>query len=111
MQWRRAALSDGERARVSDVSDFMFRDRNMKGLLWVAVLLATSRGAFAAPWTVVFGSCTFSGNYDGAPLARTGSCPTHGHALALNALAALPLNSRGITSVPSDAFQGMSLMT
>ncbi len=54
-------------------------------------------------WTVFFGGCTFSGDYAGAPLVRTGSCPTQ------NGI--LDLNNRGITSVPADAFQGMSQMT
>jgi hypothetical protein len=51
---------------------------------------------------VAFGGCTFSGNYAGAPLVRTGSCPTQGGALYLY--------GKGITSVPPDAFQGMSKM-
>ena len=56
------------------------------------------------PWTVALGNCSFSGDYAGAPLVRTGFCPTQ------NGI--LDLNNRGITSVPSsDAFQGMSQMT
>jgi hypothetical protein len=54
-------------------------------------------------WTTSFGGCTFSGNYAGAPLVRTGSCPTQG--------GTLNLDSKGITSVPPDAFQGMTQMT
>jgi hypothetical protein len=57
----------------------------------------------ANPWKVEFGGCTFSGDSDGAPLMRTGSCPT------MSGL--LDLSSRGITSVPANAFQGMSQMT
>jgi hypothetical protein len=52
---------------------------------------------------VAFGGCTFSGNYTGAPLVRTGSCPTEG--------GYLDLSSKGITSVPPDAFQDMTQMT
>jgi hypothetical protein len=52
---------------------------------------------------VAFGGCSFSGDYAGAPLVRTGSCPTQ--------IGTLDLDNRGITSVPSDAFQGMSQMT
>ncbi len=55
------------------------------------------------PWTVAFGGCTFSGDYAGAPLVRTGSCPTEGGYLYLS--------SKGITSVPPDAFQNMTQMT
>ena len=55
------------------------------------------------PWTVAFGGCTFSGDYAGAPLVRTGSCHTQ------NGI--LDLNNRVISSVPADAFQGMSQMT
>ncbi len=54
-------------------------------------------------WTVAFGGCTFSGDYAGAQLVRTGSCPTEG--------GALDLGSKGITSVPSDTFQNMTQMT
>jgi hypothetical protein len=57
----------------------------------------------ANPWTVVFGEfgdCTFSGDYDGAPLVRTGSCPT--------ADGALSLQSKGITSVPASVFSGLT---
>jgi hypothetical protein len=47
-----------------------------------------------------FGGCTFSGNYGGAPLVRTGTCPTKdGY---------LNLEDRGITSVPANAFEGLS---
>jgi hypothetical protein len=55
------------------------------------------------PWTVAFGNCTFSGDYAGAPLVRTGgSCPTEGGELVLS--------FKGITSVQPDAFQGMPQM-
>jgi hypothetical protein len=54
-------------------------------------------------WTVAFGGCTFSGNYAGAPLVRTGSCPTED--------GALDLSRKVITSVQPDAFQNMTKMT
>ena len=53
-------------------------------------------------WTVSFGDCTFSGDDAGAPLVRTGSCPTQG--------GTLDLWGKGITSVPPDVFQGMPKM-
>jgi hypothetical protein len=55
------------------------------------------------PWTVALGGCSFSGNYAGAPLVRTGSCPTENGFLSLD--------NMGITSVSADTFQGMSQMT
>jgi hypothetical protein len=51
------------------------------------------------PWTLDFGGCTFSGDLAGAPLVRSGSCPTEGGPLYLV--------GKGITSVPADAFAGM----
>ena len=57
----------------------------------------------SGPWTVGFGDCEFSGNYDGAPLSRTGECPTQSGNLFLR--------NRGITSVPADAFANMGAMT
>ncbi len=65
-------------------------------------LLVASRSASALPWTKVFGGCTFSGDTNGAPLVRSGSCPTQG--------GGLNLQSNGITSVPADAFAGMAKM-
>ena len=73
-----------------------------KLLLAVLELLAASRSASALPWTVGFGECTFSGDYDGAPLVRSGTCPTQGFLL--------DLSNRGITALPFDAFAGMSNM-
>ena len=55
------------------------------------------------PWKVTFGNCVFTGNRDGAPLVRTGSCPdTEG---------SLDLEYRNITVVPVNAFEGMGNMT
>jgi len=55
------------------------------------------------PWTKSFGNCTFSGDYAGASLVRTGSCPTQA--------GELDLSSKGITLVPPNAFQNMTQMT
>jgi hypothetical protein len=55
------------------------------------------------PWKVTFGGCVFTGNSDGAPLVRTGSCP--------DAEGALDLQYRNITEVPVTAFGGMGNMT
>jgi hypothetical protein len=74
-----------------------------KSLLAMLGLLAASRSASALPSTVEFGECTFSGDYDGTPLVRSGSCPTQG--------GKLELSSKGITSMPPDAFAGMAKMT
>ena len=55
------------------------------------------------PWSVTCGGCTFSGNYAGAPLARTGSCATD--------CTELDLWNRGITSCADDAFSDMGALT
>ena len=70
-----------------------------KMVLALLGLLAASRSAFALPWTVEFGGCSFSGDSNGAPLVRSGSCPDQG--------GRLDLISRGITSLPAEAFAGM----
>ena len=63
------------------------------------------------PWSVTCGGCTFSGNYAGAPLARTGSCATDctdsvggPHAPELD------LSFRAITSMPGDPFADMGAL-
>jgi hypothetical protein len=53
--------------------------------------------------TISFGGCTFSCDYAGAPLVRTGSCPTQAGPLYLS--------SMGITSVQPEIFQNMTQMT
>ncbi len=53
-------------------------------------------------WTLAFGGCTFSGDHAGAPLVRTGSCPTQGGWLVLS--------RKDITSVPAGAFADMTKM-
>jgi hypothetical protein len=55
------------------------------------------------PWKVTFGDCEFTGNADGAPLVRRGTCP--------DAEGSLDLQFRNITVVPATAFQGMGKMT
>jgi len=54
------------------------------------------------PWSVTCGGCTFSGNYAGAPLARTGSCATD--------CTSLDLEYRAITSMPGDPFADMGAL-
>jgi hypothetical protein len=78
-----------------------------KRLLALLGLLAA--GATALPWTKHFkfdgtvsdreeGGCTFSGDDAGAPLVRSGSCPT---------LFRLDLPGKGINSVSAQAFAGL----
>ena len=54
------------------------------------------------PWSETCGGCTFSGNYDGAPLTRTGSCATD--------CTNLDLSNRAITSMPGDPFVDMGAL-
>ena len=68
-------------------------------LAGVVLVLSVSSAHAARPWSVQFGGCVFSGDYDGAPLVRSGSCATKGHSLNLY--------DRGITSVKSDSFADM----
>ena len=56
----------------------------------------------SGPWSVTCGGCTFSGNYAGAPLARTGSCATD--------CTDLDLRYRAITSMPGDPFADMGAL-
>ena len=56
----------------------------------------------SGPWSVTCGGCEFSGNYDGAPLARTGSCATD--------CTELDLSYRAITSMPGDPFADMGAL-
>ena len=73
----------------------------MSKLLLILALCFSS--ALAAPWSVSFGGCTFSGDTSGAPLERSGSCPTQSGALFLD--------NKGITLVKSDSFAGMGACT
>jgi hypothetical protein len=82
-----------------------------KPFILLAVLMTA--GVSAAPWEVVFGGCTFSGDAVGcekfpntcvgSAVVRTGSCPTQG--------GSLDLGLRGITWVPAGTFEGMAQMT
>ena len=56
-----------------------------------------------APWSETFGGCYFSGDLNGAPLERSGSCPTQSGTLYLA--------NRGITSVKNYSFAGMGACT
>ena len=55
------------------------------------------------PWIVTYGGCTFSGDLNGAPLERSGSCPTQSGTLWLS--------NAGITLVKNDSFAGMGACT
>ena len=68
-------------------------------LAGVVLILSVGSAHAARPWIVQFGGCVLSGDRDGAPLVRTGSCPTQG--------GYLDLSGRGITSVKSDSFADM----
>jgi hypothetical protein len=79
--------------------------RGKASLLALLGLLAASRSASAlpvGPWALAFGGCKFSGDYAGAPLVRSGTCPTQG--------GRLDLSGKGITSVLPEAFEGMPKM-
>ena len=56
------------------------------------------------PWTVAFGGCTFSGDYAGAQLVRSGSCPAQGGTLNLQNMGITTINNL----LPADAFAGMT---
>ena len=56
----------------------------------------------SGPWSVTCGGCTFSGDYGGAPLTRTGSCATD--------CTQLHLNGKAITSCADDAFSDMGAL-
>ena len=75
--------------------------KHMSKLLLVLALCLGS--ALAAPWSETFGGCSFSGDYNGAPLERSGSCPTQSGSLSLG--------NKGITSVKNDSFAGMGACT
>ena len=80
------------------------RRLNRKHMSKLLLLLAPCLGsALAAPWSVSFGGCTFSGDTSGAPLERSGSCPTQSGVLWLN--------NKGITLLKSDSFAGMGACT
>ena len=75
--------------------------KHMSKLLLVLALCLGSANAYR--WSEKFGGCTFSGDTNGAPLERSGSCPTQsGH---------LSLWNKGITSVKNDSFAGMGACT
>jgi hypothetical protein len=79
-------------------------DISSKHVSKLLLLLALLSSAHAArPWSVEFGGCAFSGDYDGASLVRSGSCPTTGGELSLV--------FKGITSVKNDSFAGMGACT
>ncbi len=83
--------------------------KHVSKLLLLLALLSSTHAA--RPWSVPFGSCVFSGDYDGAPLVRSGSCPTQAMGpwgdLDLSSLS----GSKNITSVKNDSFAGMGACT
>ena len=68
-------------------------------LAGVVLVLSVGSAHAGRPWSVQFGGCVFSGDYDGALLVRTGSCATQAGELYLY--------NQGITSVKSDSFADM----
>ena len=79
-----------------------FSSKHVSKLLLLVALLSSAHAA--RPWSVTYGGCVFSGDLDGAPLVRSGSCPTA-------ALGVLSLSNKGITSVKDDSFVGMGACT
>ena len=67
------------------------------------------------PWSVTFVGCTFSGDHNGAPIERSGSCPTQSGVLDLSGVITSffygGMKSGSITSVKSDSFAGMGACT
>jgi len=74
-----------------------FSRKNMIKLLLLFALCLSS--ALAQPWSENFEGCTFSGDYSGAPLESSGSCPS--------SIGPLDLSYRGITLIKVDSFAGM----
>ena len=74
--------------------------RALIGLIGALVLLPAVLGAL---WSQDFGECTLTGDSDGAPVARTGLCPT--------TAGTLDLSSRSITSLQNKPFDGMGACT
>jgi hypothetical protein len=76
-------------------------------------------------WTLNYGGCIFSGNVNGAPLVREGSCPTATGTLVLSSLGITEVPApyiylykhimhtyydKHIMQVPANAFQGMNML-
>ena len=70
--------------------------------LVAAAAVAPTPVRAARPWSRTCGGCVFSGDYDGAPLARTGSCATD--------CTSLDLRDKVITSCADDAFSDMGAL-
>jgi Ca2+-binding EF-hand superfamily protein len=86
-------------------------------LLVIALVLlaAVPKGASGRPWNVTFGGCVFTGDTDGAPLVRQGSCPDQVFTNVFNenkygqmGRGMLDLSHKNITVVPGTAFRGMT---
>ena len=87
-------------SRTRAVGHYHVWEPSTDGLLVVRRTLALSGNEM--PWSESCGGCTFSGNYAGAPLARTGSCATD--------CTDLNLSFRAITSMPGDSFADMGAL-
>ena len=68
-----------------------------------SALLSFSTALFAGRWFLRIFTSTFSGDDAGAPLARTGVCPTESSTLWLH--------NKGITSIPAGSFDGLDACT
>jgi hypothetical protein len=66
----------------------------------LVLLVAVPKGAAGRPWNVTFGGCVFTGDTDGSPLVRQGSCPDQA--------GLLDLSHKNITVVPGTAFRCMT---
>ena len=79
------------------------QEKYQQDALFFLLLLAQPSSVSADPWTYPHGSCIFSGDDAGAPLNRTGVCPTFGGENNW-----LWLVNKGITSLPAGIFDGMA---
>ena len=68
-----------------------------------SALLSISTALFAGRWFLRIFTSTFSGDSAGAPLARTGVCPTKSSDLSLG--------YKSITSIPAGSFDGLDACT
>ena len=69
-------------------------------IIALVVLAAAPKGASGRPWNVTFDGCVFTGDTDGSPLVRQGSCPDQA--------GLLDLSHKNITVVPGTVFRCMT---
>ncbi len=105
-------LRSGDHAKVAGAAlghciAAILSTKRRRCLSWFAGLAMLAAPARAArPWTMPFGTwCTFSGDYDGAPVTRAGTCPAATDGLAY----LLDLNNKGITAVPAETFDDVGV--